>query len=157
MLEQEPDYFNLTGPVLDDQQVNVRLGVLVLFEEQQLRGCEVSRAIPSLIRLLDSADPQISGAAIRVMAIMASPETYLLLYPLMTDQQPQVAEIAKAVVRQLEIKHNLSPAAEQRLKVPATISQGGAEGGLPRIICRPLHHLAPCEVSTAGSLYPGFY
>ncbi|THB75629.1 MAG: HEAT repeat domain-containing protein [Desulfobulbaceae bacterium] len=108
MFDQEPRYFDLTGRILDDERFNVRLGVSVLFEELQLRGCEISMAIHSLVPLLDSSEPHIRGEALSILGIIASPETYPLITRMTDDPQPQVAEIANEIAKELEIAHNIS-------------------------------------------------
>ena len=97
MFKADSHYYPLVGEVLKDERFAVRLGVSVLFEELVAAGAEgVGLAVPALIKLLDPATPAyVRGEAAGVLGIIGSPEALAALAPLVNDDDPQVAEIAR--------------------------------------------------------------
>jgi HEAT repeat protein len=103
MFRQEPSHYRLTGDLLLDERFVVRLGLAVLFEELAAdRPAEVTLAIPSLLPLLREKDPHLRGEAANLLAIIGSAEVREHLQALLDDPEPQVAEIARDGLKNLD-------------------------------------------------------
>jgi len=102
MFQQDPGYLEWTGAVLDDERLNVRLGVSVLFEELQARNCpDLNRAAGSLQPLLLSEQPLLRGEALSVLAIINGPELRPIAERMSSDDNPQIREIAADILESL--------------------------------------------------------
>ena len=97
MFKADKSYYRLTGEILADERFAVRLGVSVLFEYLVAeKPEEVELAVPSLIALLNPKTPAyIRGEAVGVLGLIGSEQALAALKPLVKDDDPQVAEIAK--------------------------------------------------------------
>ncbi len=103
MFHRQPQYFDWTGEILDDERFNVRLGVSVLFEELQARQCsQLHLAVPSLTELLTSDQPLLRGEALSVLAIIGTPGLRGQAEQMLADENPQVQEIAADIITSLE-------------------------------------------------------
>jgi len=101
MFRRDPIYYTWTGDILDDERFNVRLGVVVLFEElQSLQPDKLEFAVPSLSRLLQNASPLIRGEAITVLGIVGSEEAIEHVRDMVDDPSPQVREMAELVLEE---------------------------------------------------------
>ncbi|MEN8140909.1 MAG: HEAT repeat domain-containing protein [Thermodesulfobacteriota bacterium] len=100
MFKADSSYYPLIGQVLRDERFAVRLGVNVLFEELVAQGVsEVALAVEPLVELLDPQTPAyVRGEAAGVLGIIASASALAALKPLVDDEDPQVAEIARDYV-----------------------------------------------------------
>lgn len=97
MFKAEPVYYHLSGEILKDERFAVRMGLVLVFEELVSLGVvDVALAIPVLIPLT-AADiqPFIRGEAVTILGIMGTGESLAVIAPLVSDSDPQVAEIAK--------------------------------------------------------------
>jgi len=94
MFRRYPQYYSWTGELLDDERLNVRLGVTILFEELQLI-CpdETAKAIPSLEKLLSHELPLIRGEAIGILGIIGTNKAIELIEKMRSDTNPQVKEM----------------------------------------------------------------
>ena len=101
MFHRNHDYYDWTGAILDDERFNVRLGVLVLFEELKEREPEeVDRATPSLLPLLQSDKAHIRGEAVSVLGIIGSSRARVLIRKMLDDQVFQVREVAADILEE---------------------------------------------------------
>jgi HEAT repeat protein len=99
MFKQEPRYYEMTGDLLRDERYMVRVGLAVLFEElADSRPKEVALAIPSLLPLLTENDPVLRGEAANLLGIIGTEEALAALKSLLTDPDPQVAEIVADIL-----------------------------------------------------------
>ncbi|MEE4166533.1 MAG: HEAT repeat domain-containing protein, partial [Desulfocapsaceae bacterium] len=102
MFHRNHEYYQYTGPILDDERFNVRLGVSVLFEELRKREPEeLDRAVPSLLPLLESEKPHIRGEALSVLGIIGSKAAFEAIKTMLHDRQPQISEIASDILAEL--------------------------------------------------------
>ena len=102
MFVQEPIYYSWTGAILDDERFNVRLGVLVLFEELKQRAPnQLERAIPSLLPLLHSSSPHIRGEAVSVLGIIGTLQARKQIERMLSDSHPLVVEVAQDILAEL--------------------------------------------------------
>ena len=97
MFKSVSTYYPLIGEILKDERFAVRMGVLLVFEELVTAQVEeVSLAIPVLKPLLaPDTPPYVRGEAVTVLGTIATEESLGLIAPLVDDDDPQVAEIAR--------------------------------------------------------------
>ncbi len=101
MFRRDPYYYKMTGDILNDERFNVRLGISVLFEElQKIQPKMTGLAVPSLVKLLKSAPPHVRGEAVSVLGIIANSKALAAIRPLVDDQDNQVAEIVRDILRE---------------------------------------------------------
>lgn len=99
MFRHEPDYLQWTGIILQDERINVRLGLSILFEEFKKSAPELlPSAIPSLKEALLVEEPLFRGEAISLLGIINTKESMLLINQHLDDPSPQVREMAKIVL-----------------------------------------------------------
>ncbi len=99
MFRREQKYYEWTGEILSDERFSVRLGLSVLFEELlQIQPEKLTLAIPSLVKLLDSADPFLRGEAVSVLGIIGTKEAIAQVQLLQNDPNPQVREMVQLVL-----------------------------------------------------------
>lgn len=94
MFKQDKSLYGLTGDLLRDERFTVRLGAAVLFEElASIRPRETTRAIPSLLPLLQEQNPILRGEAATILGIIGTDDAMAHLEKLKNDPDPQVREI----------------------------------------------------------------
>ena len=99
MFKQDTSLYALTGDLLRDERFMVRMGVAVLFEELvTMRPEETVLAVPSLLPLLQEETNYIRGEAVTLLGIIGTKEALDALKPLVSDKDPQVAEIARDIL-----------------------------------------------------------
>ena len=99
MFHRDPRYYDWTGEILDDERFNVRLGVSILFEELKLRQDEsVTRAVNSLLPLLESEKPHLRGEAVSVLGIIDSDPVREHIRRMRHDTHPQVREVVEDIM-----------------------------------------------------------
>lgn len=105
MFDQEPRYLTWSGNILEDERFAVRLGVSVLFEELKARHPKnpewLHPAIAALVPLLDSGQPLIRGEALSVLAIIDGPGLAGHIHKMLTDDDPQIREIAEDIMESI--------------------------------------------------------
>jgi len=102
MFKQDKRYYAWVGELLDDERFNVRLGILVLFEELKIY-CEkdIHLAVPSLCEAYDKSQPYIRGEVISVLGIIGSVDAVRCIKQGLSDDSPQVQEVARDVLEEL--------------------------------------------------------
>lgn len=97
MFKSDPRHYALVGRILRDERFAVRLGLAVLFEElAHTRPKEVEQAVPVLLPLLSPAEPAyVRGEAATILGLIGTEQARKALEPLVNDEDPQVAEIAR--------------------------------------------------------------
>ena len=99
MYRQDPNYFEWTGELLDDERFNVRLGISVLFEDLKAeQHPQMTRAIPSLVELFKSDWDLLRGEAISVLAIIGSKGAIDHIKTMKNDPSGQVRELVEDIL-----------------------------------------------------------
>jgi len=102
MFRQDPQYYKWSGDILQDERFNVRLGMAVLFEElKEIQPDELSKAVPSLLPLLDSNKSLFRGEAVSLLGIINTPEAKNLIKAKQNDPSPQVREMVEMVLEEI--------------------------------------------------------
>lgn len=103
MFKREPLYYDWVGELLDDERFNVRLGISVLFEElKSQHPQDLSLAVPSLLRALESGPSYVRGEVVSVLGIIGTPEALEGVHSALDDISSQVVEIARDVLGDCE-------------------------------------------------------
>ena len=101
MFRSDPQYYEWTGELLDDERFNVRLGLSVLFEElKTLQPENLPLAIPSLVDALSSDEPLIRGEAVSLLGIVGTDIALHHIKNIQNDTNPQVREIVQIVLEE---------------------------------------------------------
>ena len=101
MFKADPSLDDLTGAVLADGRLRVRLGVTALVEELHRWDPErARRSVPSLRPLLEHPDPWIRGDAASLIALAGSAADRQALEPLTRDPDPQVAALVREILEE---------------------------------------------------------
>ena len=101
MFRHDPSLYAMTGALLRDGRLVVRMGMTILFEELVVcRPEEVPLAIPSLVPLLSDSASYIRGDAANLLAIIATPAAKEYLVPLVDDPDPLVAEMVREILQE---------------------------------------------------------
>ncbi len=97
MFKADPTYYPLVGEILKDERFAVRMGMVLVFEDLVDEGVpDVSRVLPFLTPLISAETPPfIRGEAVTILGMIGTAESLALLKPLVMDDDPQVAEIAR--------------------------------------------------------------
>lgn len=102
MFRQDPQYFKWSGDILKDERFNVRLGMTVLFEDlKEIQPDELSKAVPSLLPLLENENALIRGEAVSLLGIIGTPEARILIKAKQNDPSPQVREMVEMVLEEI--------------------------------------------------------
>lgn len=103
MFKRDVRYYDWIGELLDDERFNVRLGLSVLFEELK-RYCpdDIYLAVPSLCKALHESPVHVRGEAINILGIIGSEDAIACIRRGLLDESPQVQEVAKDVLEELE-------------------------------------------------------
>ncbi len=103
MFKQDSRYYAWVGELLDDERFNVRLGISVLFENLKVHCAgDIHLAIPSLCQALENGPPHVRGEAVSVLGIIGNTEARLCVNRALQDESPQVREVARDVLEELE-------------------------------------------------------
>jgi len=103
MFKREVRYYDWVGELLDDERFNVRLGISVLFEELKAH-CpdDIHLAVASLCKALQESPVHVRGEAINVLGIIGTADAIECVRKGLLDDSPQVREVAKDVLEELE-------------------------------------------------------
>lgn len=99
MFRRDSRYYGWAGELLQDERINVRLGVAVLFEElKEIQPDKLPLAIPSLIELLGVEEPLFRGEALSILGIIGDAECEQHIRRHQNDPDPQVRELVRLVL-----------------------------------------------------------
>lgn len=102
MFRRDASYYDWTGELLNDERLNVRLGMAILFEElRELQPEKLDLAVPSLTALLDHESATIRGDAIGVLGIIGSDRARALIAAMRSDPSPQVREMVRLTLEEI--------------------------------------------------------
>lgn len=99
MFKHDSSLYELTGTLLKDERMRVRIGVTALIEElKEDKPYDLQMAVPSLLPLLKDENPAIRGDAAHLIGIIGSNEWSESLAALINDPDPQVVSIVKEIL-----------------------------------------------------------
>ena len=101
MFKADPSLYDLTGTLLGDERMRVRMGVTALVEElYRWDPDQARRAVPSLLGLLQDPNPTIRGDAAYLVALAGTAADRAALGPLRRDPHPQVAALVRELLEE---------------------------------------------------------
>lgn len=97
MFKQDYTYFTLTGGLIQEERIMVRMGMAVLFEElaTTLPGEVLALAVPSLLKAMEHQAPYVRGDAAYLLATIGNSEAMSALARFEDDPDPQVADVVR--------------------------------------------------------------
>ncbi len=103
MFKYDKTLYPLIGELMTDERMVVRMGITALVEELiTIKPEEVKLAIPSLKAILTVENPTTRGDVAYLIGIIGGKEEYETLKPLLNDPNPQVAEVVKDLLEDLD-------------------------------------------------------
>ncbi len=108
MFKHDKNLYAYIGELMSDKRIMVRIGVSALLETLQKEDSDnISRAIPSIIPLLEDQNPMLRGDAAHLLGITGHPDAIPFLKKSLKDKHALVSAIAKEALEEIESK--LSP------------------------------------------------
>ena len=103
MFRHDSSLYQLTGSLIQDERVRVRIGITALMEElKKLDAENISSAVPSLLPLLDHAEPFVRGDSANLIGIIGDRNTLSSLEKLLADENENVRLIAKEAIEEIK-------------------------------------------------------
>jgi hypothetical protein len=103
MFRYDVGLYALTGDLIQDERIRVRIGTTALMEElKKSDPNNISRALEHLIPLLDHSDAVVRGDAANLIGIIGDKQSLPRLKDLVEDENDDVRLIAREAVRELE-------------------------------------------------------
>lgn len=103
MFKHDSNLYEYIGELMSDERIMVRIGVSALVETLRAEDSEnVSRALPSIIPLLEDQNPIIRGDAAYLLGIIGHTDAIPFLRKILTDEQAHVKTIAKEALEEIE-------------------------------------------------------
>lgn len=102
MFRHDNQYYPWAGNILTDERFNVRLGLMILFEELVLtEGDAPKTALPSLIEVLGHKNALYRGEALALLGIIGDTTALPHIQKCLHDVSPQVVEAAQMALDDL--------------------------------------------------------
>jgi hypothetical protein len=103
MFRKDSGLYSFVGELIQDERVRVRVGVTALVEELREKDfMNISRALPSLLPLLDHPTALVRGDAANLVGIIGDLGSVSLLKKLLHDANADVRLIAKEAIEEIE-------------------------------------------------------
>jgi len=100
-----PGFFPLVGALLADERFRVRAGVMALVEELDfLKVPGLGAIAKGVAPLLAHEKPHIRGDAASLLEVIGDSSQLPALQPLLSDPQPQVAQLAQEAVEAILLR-----------------------------------------------------
>ena len=102
MFRHDRSLYSLTGSLIQDERVRVRIGVTALMEElKKLDATNIFEAVSGLLPLLTHAEPVVRGDAANLLGIIGDKRALPLLEKLSGDENENVRLIAKEAIEEI--------------------------------------------------------
>lgn len=102
LFKTDPSLFELIPSLLTEENIRVRLGTAALVEELAYgHRAELRAAVPGLIGLLKSDNPNVRGDAAYVLGVLKDAGSVGALRRLLEDTNPAVQEIARDALEEI--------------------------------------------------------
>lgn len=102
MFRHDSSLYKLTGSLIQDERVRVRIGITALMEElKRLDAENISRALPGLLLLVDHTEPFVRGDSANLIGIIGDRNTLSSLERLLADENENVRLIAKEAIEEI--------------------------------------------------------
>jgi hypothetical protein len=102
MFKHNPALYEYTGDLLKDERFRVRIGAAALIETLAKEDpSNISRAIPSMIRLLNAQSATLRGDAVYLLGITGSISVIPFLKQALNDEEAEVRALAKEALEEI--------------------------------------------------------
>ena len=102
MFRHDSNLYQLTGSLIQDERVRVRVGITALMEElKKLDPENISGAVPALLPLLDHPEPFVRGDSTNLLGIIGDRNTLSYLEKMLADENENVRLIAKEAIEEI--------------------------------------------------------
>ena len=102
MFRYDSSLYKLTGSLIQDERVRVRIGITALMEElKKLDPENISGAVPVLLPLLDHAEPFVRGDSVNLLGIIGDRNTLGNLEKMLADENENVRLLAKEAIEEI--------------------------------------------------------
>lgn len=102
MFRHDSSLYQLTGSLIQDERVRVRVGITALMEElKKLDPEHIRGAVPVLLPLLDHAEPFVRGDSVNLLGIIGDRNTLSYLEKMLADENENVRLIAKEAIEEM--------------------------------------------------------
>jgi hypothetical protein len=103
MFWHDSGLYQLTGSLIQDERVRVRIGITALIEElKKLDAENIPRAVPGLLPLLTHTEPFVRGDACNLLGIIGDSSALPSLEKLLADENDNVRLIAKEAIEGIQ-------------------------------------------------------
>jgi HEAT repeats len=102
MFRHDRSLYSLTGSLIQDERVRVRIGITALMEElKKLDTTNIFEAVPVLLPLLTHAEPVVRGDAANLLGIIGDENALPPLEKLLEDENEHVRLIAEEAIAEI--------------------------------------------------------
>ena len=103
MFKHDKDLYAYIGELMSDERIMVRIGVSALIETLREEDSKnVSRALPSIIPLLEDQNPIIRGDAAYLLGIIGHTDAIPFLRKSLQDEHAHIKTIGKEALEEIE-------------------------------------------------------
>jgi hypothetical protein len=102
MFLHDSSLYGLVGGLIQDERVRVRVGVTAMMEELKVRdGTNISKALPSLMPLIEHKEDFVRGDAVNLLGIAGDIGIVPHIEKALTDKNPNVRLIAAEAIEEI--------------------------------------------------------
>jgi HEAT repeat protein len=103
MFKHDRDLYAYIGELMSDERIMVRIGITALVETLRAEDSKnVSRALPSLIPLLEDQNPMLRGDAAYLLGIIGHKDAIPFLRKSLEDDHAHIRTIAQEALDEIE-------------------------------------------------------
>jgi HEAT repeat protein len=103
MFKHNRDLYAYIGELMTNERIMVRIGVSALIETLRAEDSKnVSRALPSIIPLLEDQNPMLRGDAAYLLGIIGHKDAIPFLRKSLQDEHAHIKTIAKEALEEIE-------------------------------------------------------
>ena len=105
MFRHDSNLYGLVGGLIQDERVRVRVGVTAMMEELKARdGDNLSKAVESLLPLLEHGEAFVRGDAANLLGIAGDQSIIPFLEKALSDENANVRLIAREAIEEIRQK-----------------------------------------------------
>ena len=107
MFKHDKSLYSYVGELMSENRIMVRIGVSALIETLRKEDSEnVSRALPSIIPLLEDQNPMLRGDAAHILGIIGHTDAIPFLRKTSQDEHAHIRTIAEESIKDIEANPN---------------------------------------------------
>jgi len=107
MFKHDKSLYSYIGELMSDERIMVRIGISALVETLRKEDSKnVSRALPSVIPLLEDQNPMLRGDAAYILGIIGHTDAIPFLKKALKDENSHIRTIAKESIEDIVTNPN---------------------------------------------------